>query len=198
MPNHHELHHHQTIPPMHSIRTVYLAFALTLISACDQSAVENRYRIHSQSIHGGSNKSIGLAIHGYNYTDRVIELFSIDSQGGGNIAVSSPTSGGGKTTCCLRWYLGSELSRPVKIEWMRYKNDKEFWCKKTVMLEAPFPYRPTDVGVHFMPDGNIKVEVTEGYPDLKLSLDRFDPGHRKEENNIVLDEQVAECRYGEQ
>lgn len=139
------------------------------------------------------SRPVGLAIHGFNYTDRVIELFSIDNRGGGNIAVSSPTSGGGKTTCCLRWYPGSQLSRPVKIEWMRYKNDKELWCKKTVMLEAPFPEKPTDVAVHFMPDGNIEVALTEGYPELKLRLENYDDGHRRKEGNAIHDEQTADC-----
>jgi hypothetical protein len=183
---------------MHTTQAASILFTLALLTACDQSTLEPKHQPKPQTSSSYFTKPVGLAINGFNYTDRVIELFSIDNRGGGNIAVSSPTSGGGKTTCCLRWYPGSQLSRPVKIEWMRYKNDKELWCKKTVILEAPFPEKPTDVSVHFMPDGDIKVEVTEGYPDLKLSLDRFDPGHRKEDNNIVLDEKVAECRYGEQ
>lgn len=183
---------------MDTTQAASIFFTLALISACEQSALEPRHQPKSQTSTSYFNKPVGLAINGFNYTDRVIELFSINNQGGGNIAVSSPTSGGGKTTCCLTWYPGSQLSRPAAIEWMRYKNDKEFWCKKTVMLEAPFPEKPTDVSVHFMPDGDIKVEFTEGQPNLKLSLNRFDPGHRKETNNTVLDEQTAECRYGEQ
>jgi hypothetical protein len=141
-----------------------------------------------------SDKPVGLAIHGFNYTDRVIESFSIDFQGGGNIAVSSPTSGGGKTTCCMRWYPGNQLSRPVKIEWMRYRDDKQRWCKKTVMLKSPFPNNPTDVGVHFMPNGDIEVELAEGFPELKLHLENYDEGHRKKEGNIVYDEKTANCR----
>lgn len=138
-------------------------------------------------------KPVGLAINGFNYTDRVISTFTINHQDGGNIVVSSPTSGGGKTTCCMTWHPGSQLSRLVKIEWMRYIDGRRTWCKKEVMLNAPFPQSPTDVSVHFMPDGNIEVELTQGYPDVKLSLQRHDAGHRKKEGNVIYDEQTANC-----
>lgn len=140
------------------------------------------------------SRPVGLAIHGFNYTDRVISMFSIDHRGGGNIFVNSSTSSGGKTTCCMRWYPGSQLSRPVKIEWMRYIDGRRTWCKKEVMLNAPFPQNPTDVSVHFMPDGDIEVDLTEGYPEPKLRLEDFDDGHRKKEGNLIYDEQTANCQ----
>lgn len=197
MQTHPNLRRQKTLSTMHTTQAASILFTLALLAACDPSTLEPRHQPKPQASSSYFTKPAGLGIHGFNYTDRVIELFSIDGRGGGNIAVSSPTSGGGKTTCCLRWYPGSQLSRPVKIEWMRYKNDKEFWCKKTVMLKAPFPEKPTDVAVHFMPDGNIEVELTEGYPELKLRLENYDDGHRRKEGNTVHDEQTAECRDGQ-
>ncbi len=47
-----------------------------------------------------------------------------------------------------------------------------------------------------MPNGEIEVEVTAGYPKLKLQLSSFNDGHRKDSGNVVYDEQVAECRNG--
>jgi hypothetical protein len=62
------------------------------------------------------------------------------------------------------------------------------------MLNAPFPQNPTDVSVHFMPDGDIEVELTEGYPEPKLRLENFDDGHRRKEGNLIYDEQTANCQ----
>ncbi|MFY0574604.1 DUF3304 domain-containing protein [Cystobacter fuscus] len=72
-------------------------------------------------------ESMPLTIHGANYTDLYIEDFSVDSVGGGNIFVSSPDSGGGKSACCLRWFPGVRLPFPVEIEWTR---DRKRWCKR--------------------------------------------------------------------
>jgi hypothetical protein len=138
-----------------------------------------------------------LAIVGYNYTDLTISDFSVGSAGGSNIFVSSPTSGGGAISCCVVLYPGASLPKPVVIEWMRFINGKDRWCKKTVQLTGPIPENPTGFGVHFMPDGEIQVEVTEGGGTTpKLKLERFNPGHRKAEGNVIYDEQKAVCKDG--
>ena len=137
---------------------------------------------------------VALAINGFNYTDTVISYFSVNGQGAGNLVVSSPTSGGGGTVCCVVWYPITELPWPIKVEWMRVVNGRDRWCKKTVMLNGPVPDHPTAFGVHFMPDGDIQVEITKGYPDLKLRLKNFDDGHRHETGNVIHDEEVARCR----
>lgn len=171
---------------------------LASISANAQGTPNEEARGVSQTNKLKPRESVSLTINGFNYTDRVIELFSINGQGGGNIAVSSPTSGGGKTTCCITWHPATKLPTPVEIEWMRYANDKERWCKKVVMLNGPVPENPEAVGVHFMPDGEIIVEITSGYPKLKLLLNRFLPSRRKEDGNVIHDDEVAECKHGEQ
>jgi hypothetical protein len=168
------------------------------LAACAQSDPNNSSLPTVASHSTTSDKPIGLAINGFNYTDRVISMFSINNQGGGNILVSSPTTGGGKTTCCMTWYPGSKLSRSVKIKWMRDIDGEEIWCKKEVALQAPFPANPKNVAIHFMPDGNIEVELTERFPTLKLSLNRFDAAHRKETANLINDETTADCHHGEQ
>lgn len=138
-----------------------------------------------------------LAIVGYNYTDLYIDSFSVGSSGGGNLFVSSPTSGGGSSSCCLILYPGVTLPRPVTIEWMRSLDGKrQRWCQQTVQLTGPIPENPTAFGVHFMPDGEIQVEVTQGYPKLKLRLDNYNDGHRKAEGNVIHDEEKAVCKDG--
>jgi hypothetical protein len=79
---------------------------------------------------------------------------------------------------------------------MRLVNGKDRWCTKTVQLTGPIPENPTAFGVHFMPDGDIQVEVTQGEADLKLRLERLNAGHRKAEGNVIYDEQKAVCKDG--
>ncbi|MBN8471406.1 DUF3304 domain-containing protein [Corallococcus exiguus] len=56
-------------------------------------------------------KPISMEINGYNYTDLAIDSFEVNGQGGGDLSVSSTTSGGGKGTCCLG------LSPGTKFPW---------------------------------------------------------------------------------
>lgn len=168
--------------------------ALTL-SACAQPTSPQE-PVGGQTVPKFDGKPKMLAINGFNYTDLTISSFSVGASGGGNIFVSSPTSGGGSTSCCVVLYPGAPLPRPVTIEWMRLVNGKDRWCKKTVQLTGPIPENPTAFGVHFMPDGEIQVEVTEGYPKLKLRLDNYNDGHRKAEGNVIHDEQKAVCKDG--
>jgi len=173
------------------------AAALTLtLSACAQPSTSQE-PAGGQTVPKFDGKPKMLAINGFNYTDLYIDDFSVGSSGGGNLFVSSPTSGGGSTSCCVVLYPGASLPRPVTIEWMRSLDGKrQRWCKKTVQLTGPIPENPTAFGVHFMPDGEIQVEVTQGYPKLKLRLDSYNDGHRKAEGNVIHDEQKAVCKDG--
>lgn len=63
-------------------------------------------------------KPIGLAIEGYNYTNRYIASFTVTDENGngawgGNVFLSSPTSGGGGGTCCVM--LDPNMSKPVQL-----------------------------------------------------------------------------------
>lgn len=135
-----------------------------------------------------------LAINGFNYTDLPIDSFSVGGAGGGNIFVSSPTSGGGKTTCCVMLYPGALLPQTFTVRWMRYLHGRDRWCEKTAILRGPIPDSPTDIGVHFMPDGDIQLEIAHGYPAMKLHIDNFDDGHRKAAGNVIHDEEVGRCK----
>jgi hypothetical protein len=50
--------------------------------------------------------------------------------------------------------------------------------------------------VHFFPDVRIEAEITENYPELKLKLQDYNEGQRKESGNTVADEQTARCKDG--
>jgi hypothetical protein len=135
----------------------------------------------------------GLAINGFNYTDLYIDSFAVDGQGGGNIFVSSPTSGGGGTVCCAGFSAGSTLPLSVRVKWSR---DRKRWCEKEVQITGPIPASPDHLAVHFFPDGHIEAELTEDDPLVKLQLDRMDRYERKKSGNTVADEQTARCRDG--
>jgi Protein of unknown function (DUF3304) len=175
---------------------VLVSSAALGLSACGQIAAQGAPATELPALAQPLGKPVGLAINGFNYTDLVIELFSVAYQGGGNIYVSSPTSGGGGTVCCVTWRTGTKLPKPIQVEWLRVVNNKDRWCRKTVMLTGPVPANPTAIGVHFMPDGDIQIELTEGEADPKLKLNRFDAGRRKEIGNVIHDEETASCKDG--
>lgn len=77
---------------------------------------------------------------------------------------------------------------------MRDFGSHQRWCRTVVTLTGPLPEDPTNLAVHFLPDGEIRIEVTHGYPTLLLALKRFDPGHRGQGGNVIHDEEKASCR----
>jgi hypothetical protein len=126
-----------------------------------------------------------LAIIGYNYTNRGIDSFSINGQGGGNIRVSSPTSGGGGTVCCALYTPGSTV-KMVRIRWQSgacvFKEQSIFSKQMFDTLhlfykeqEAPLEVLATTnasyMEVHFYPDGSIKAAVTAAMSPPRLFLD---------------------------
>jgi Protein of unknown function (DUF3304) len=175
------------------LRVVFVSgVASVALVACGQTPTINPEASPPQTY----GPPVSLAINGFNYTDTVISNFSANGNGGGNIYVSSPTSGGSGTSCCIVWHPITKLPAPVKIVWLRVVNGRDRWCEKTVQLKGPIPDKPTAFGVHFMPDGDIQVEITVGYPKLKLRLENFDGGRRHESGNMIHDEETARCRDG--
>jgi hypothetical protein len=168
---------------------------LLALAACKES--DNQARPASVSAPAEENrlpqKRVSLEINGFNYTDLYIDSFSVNRQGGGNLEVSTPTSGGGGSVCCVSFSPGSELPLRIKVEWTR---DRTRWCEQEVLIKGPVPASPEHLGVHFFPDGHIEAEITEGYPTPKLRLERVDGAKRKESGNTVADEQMGRCRDG--
>jgi hypothetical protein len=131
-----------------------------------------------------------LALVGYNYTPRYIDSFSVDGQGGGNLYVSSPTSGGGGTVCCLSYVKGRPAGE-VTVRWQsngcmfrapgRLSDGSthlahSIFSEMKVKLDLRIPERPQNLEVHFYPDGHIEAAITDVYspPRLVLSKSRAD------------------------
>lgn len=130
-------------------------------------------------------KPISLGILGYNYTNESIDSFSINGQGGGNISVSSPTSGGSGIVCCFIYRPGSTL-KIVRIRWQsgvcyfskqsslsKLTRDKFhlFYKEKEAPVEVLASTDAKYMEVHFYPDGSIRAAVTAEISSPRLNLD---------------------------
>lgn len=128
-------------------------------------------------------KPVGLAVDGYNYTNRIIVSFTVTDEngngaGGGDIALSTPTAGGGKSTCCVM--LESTVSRPVRlrINWTIDRIDDQTGCRIVpetskeawIYIAPPFPKNPNNLEVHFYPDGHVEAAVTHWSSPPRISL----------------------------
>lgn len=157
------------------VRIWSAALLLVLLSACGHVATARD--------HGGMTS---LAIVGYNYTTRSIDSFSVDGQGGGNIHVSSPTSGGGGIVCCALYHPGAMIKK-VQVRWQadgcyfaeQYTMSKQmhdvlhmYYREQDAPLEILATSNARYMEVHFYPDGSIKAAVTSELSLPRLSLDQ--------------------------
>lgn len=140
------------------MRLALLLGLLSVLAACDGSRA-NLYKTHM------------LGIVGYNYTHRYIHTFSVGGQGGGNVGLSTPTSGGGGTVCCIGYNPRRELPIKMKVRWtFGYKRDAQGQIvvpaethETIAELRGPIPEDPQQLEVHFMPDGSVQLRITHEY-----------------------------------
>jgi hypothetical protein len=122
-------------------------------------------------------KTVKVDIVGYNYTDHYIESFSVNGYGGGHIALSSPTSGGGGEYCCFYYIEGIGFPYEVEVEW----GSSDRWGptqKAKVRIPQPKLANPHMLEIHFYPDGHLEAELTDWYSDPRLKLTRKNDYHR--------------------
>lgn len=145
---------------------------------------------------------LNLTLKGYNYTSRYIDGFSVNGQGGGNLYVSGPTSGGGGRVCCVSYVYGAAAPE-VTVRWQSgacmYRDSDGsaegngsmvhgFYREMKVKVSKAIPPTPSLFEVHFYPDGHVEAAITEraSSPRLVYSKDRADrsdfprcPGDKK-------------------
>ncbi|HKR42622.1 MAG TPA: DUF3304 domain-containing protein [Paraburkholderia sp.] len=122
---------------------------------------------------------------GYDYTDRALLDFSVNGISGGNVFLSTKTSGGGKYACCLLLDRSVHLPHEIEVGYMRealvaYPSDRILQpadtdrVEKRVQLHGPMPDKPAYLEVHFYPDGHIDASLSgEDGPSLpRLKLER--------------------------
>lgn len=126
------------------------------------------------------SKPVMLGITAYNYTDRYIDSFSVGGQGGSNVFLSTATSGGGKTACCIGYNPRRPHPIQMKVEWTWgrvedstgkvIKPDEH--AEATAELRGPVPPEPRDLEVHFMPDRTVQLRITARPSEPMLIIDR--------------------------
>jgi len=164
----------------------FLVVFIMAMSGCSKASIAS-----SGSEAGAArNGPVTLALVGYNYTDRYIDSFSVDGQGGGNINVSSPSSGGGGIVCCVLYQPGSE-PKTVTVRWQfdacyfreassysteTYNTLHAFYKEKKVRVTENTSGKAEYMEVHFYPDDSIQVVLTKelSMPRLSLSKERQD------------------------
>lgn len=141
------------------------------------------------SIGGAHAKTLSLV--GYNYTNRIIESYTVDYASGGDIKLSSATSGGGGISCCFDYYpsLGGKML--VKVRWqvdgctyvLRNPVTKAtadvrhlYYKEKMVEVERRTNGMPEFIETHIFPNGSVKVFLTAeiSSPILRLDAERPD------------------------
>lgn len=131
-----------------------------------------------------------LGLIGFNYTDRLIDHYSVDSSGGGHVHLSSLTSGGSGVVCCTRISKAQREKVEVKVKWQvdgctypvksstgRIGERRIFHYKEAlVYVDPPTSLAPAYLETHFYPDGSVKVKVTEfiSPPEMHLDENRKD------------------------
>ncbi|WP_374317207.1 DUF3304 domain-containing protein [Aquabacterium sp.] len=153
-----------------------------------------------------------LLIQGYNYTDDVIDSFTVNGQGGGRLYVSGPDSGGGGSVCCVSYRPGTPLPIKLRVRWMggycmefetsefgrtnSYR--KGLWREADAFAVDLSNGKPRALEVHIFPDGHVEAAITEGYSKPRLVLSRtedFDrPGVQRSYPNCT-DDQLKQSRW---
>jgi hypothetical protein len=183
---------------VHLIASVCFALLGSMLSACQPRAADATIDRAgtaaaeavaasapiSVSSSGKAPRNLSLALSGYNYTDRYIDTYEVNGQGGGNLGLSSPASTGG-SVCCVSWLEGSKLPQTVEIKWAAsycMKRDvssagETFTTREPILHIAdvefvgPVPANPAYFEVHFFPDGHIELAITEKPSPPRLSLE---------------------------
>jgi hypothetical protein len=166
------------------VQALLLSTSTVYLSAChaqQAGAAAGKERIDGHML---------LGLLGYNYTDRDIDDYSVDSAGGGSVLLSSPTSGGSGVTCCVK--LSKTYTGPirVKVRWQvdgcKYliKDDRtgaadevrHFYYKEAeVDVHRVVGENPRYIETHFYPDGTVKVQLTEHGSRPRFVLDENRP-----------------------
>ncbi|WP_293936380.1 DUF3304 domain-containing protein [Iodobacter sp.] len=114
---------------------------------------------------------------GLNHTKVAIITFYVNDAWGGNIRAMR---GGGETTCCVvmpREYPKGGLK--VNVRWNATDTLEEHWFEKEVVVD-PYPDGAGRVYVHFLPNENIRVIVSDLHPMHKQYPGPGMPGEEKE------------------
>lgn len=131
--------------------------------------------------------SVELTIMGFNYTNKDINEFYVDGDGGGNLSVSSASGGGGGSVCCALYVTGQPAPE-INVRWQsdaciyNIRHDRVgtefkdiFSIYKTAAVKvATVSQNPRYLEIHIFPDGHIEAAITgePSSPRLVLNQNR--------------------------
>ena len=169
------------------LRLVGASAAMAASALLQSCASDHQLPQPSRNAKPGEPRYVSLTIYGYNYTDDYIDQFEVNGQGGGNLYLSTATSGGGGSVCCVGLWTGTELPKKVTVRWTgsyciytTVNSDGErrdwrrgIWREAEAWIHGPLPPEPNYFEVHIYQDGHVEVAVTadSSRPRLKLPVD---------------------------
>ena len=100
----------------------------------------------------------------YNHTPDYIHQYYVDDQGGGN---SRAYGGGGSFVCCIAYPKVWRPDLKAEVRWTTSSSDPkatgdaatEKWHERTVPIDR-YVQPGTRLNVHFLPDGNVRLVIT--------------------------------------
>jgi hypothetical protein len=167
-------------------RAMIALLASALVLGCAQAEAPGANGAASATATPTPGEPLELLIQGYNYTDDYIDSFTVNGQGGGNLFVSGPYSGGGKSVCCVSYRPGTPLPIKLKVRWvgaycMEFETSKYgrtnayrkgLWREAEALAVDLSHGKPRALEVHIFPDGHVEAAITEGESDPRVILPR--------------------------
>jgi len=173
---------------MRNIRKLFLILQVTLYLTAASFMLfvtANAEQLGKDAVSKNGAMSWEVDMIGFNYTNRVIESYSINGEGAGNVFLSSRTSGGGKSVCCImishlksgipriqvRWQVdGCTYLTRSKISGEVFENVFPYYKQADIALPVPKTSKPQHLEVHFYPDGSVTAQLTESLSLPRISL----------------------------
>ena len=170
-------------------KVICLLFVLSLASSIFFAP-----RVEAQASKKENIEFVNLDLIGYNYTDRHISEYIVEEQGGGDVRLSSPTSGGSGIVCCMRLAMETPIPIIVRVRWqvggctylMRsdftgstQRVTHYFFKEEYVEVHRAKGIKPSHLESHFYPDGSVLVLLTDDMSLPRLSLSESRPNKSK-------------------
>lgn len=173
-----------------ALSPILMSLLVLALPACHAQSSATPATVDKTPVKAPTGTRIELTLTGYNYTNRYIDQFDVDGQGGGNIGVSGPNSAGSGSMCCVSYRSGAK-ARKVKIRWqadactfldyvdgkgVKHHRAHSYFKEIEVQIDPNIPDFPRYFEVHFYPDGHVAAAITEhaSRSRLTLSKDRED------------------------
>jgi hypothetical protein len=173
-----------------SLSAILMSLLVSMLPAChaqpSKSDTTGTSAAERSQVKAPIGTRIELTLVGYNYTNRYIDQFDVNGQGGGNIHVSGPGTAGSGSICCVSYRSGAK-ARKVKIRWQaadactyhertsggeKFSDTHSYFKEMEVQVDPNIPDFPRYFEVHIYPDGHAEAAVTAHASRARLALSK--------------------------